>query len=467
MSVRLLTATMAFLALGLSGCGASAPRSEASVPALPSDQPRPALLPVATPSGPAVLPEGVAVSVAVVLDLAQQASPNREMFEANRAAAEAAVSQSRAWSNPELEFNAGSARARQENEDGQRSTTMIGGVSLKQRFELPGKRSARIAVAEANRSVAQVETLLDRLDLEVEIRSAALAVASADARVIQAQRIAELSAQVSAAVERRVQAGETDRGDLARAQSDDEIAKLAKTAVQAQAEAARAALRIWCGGRLPQQFTLSGLLSENPPAVALPDVQQRALDAHPKLAVYAARQTAQTAAIAAEERAWYPDLTLGVSGSRETDTNDLGVSIGIDLPLWNHNEGGIAQARAELVRGQAQHRKELLALQREVLTAWSSYERERQQIAGLTTRVVPTAQQALQYKLTAFQAGDANLLEVIDARRAALTAEVAVIDARERAAQAFIALVIATGGDPTAPHSILAIPSTAPAGAQP
>lgn len=465
MSVRLITATMAFLALGLSGCGASPPRSE--TPALPSDQPRPDLMPAAPPSESAALSEGASLSLAVVLDLAQQASPNRALFEANRAAAEAAISQTRAWANPELELNGGRAKARQENEDGQRPATIIGGVSLKQRFELPGKRSSRIAVAEANRAVAQVETRLDRLELEVEIRSAVLAVASADARVIQAQHVAELSAQVSTAVEHRVQAGETDRGDLARAQTDDEIAKLATTAAQAQAEAARAALRIWCGGRLPQQFTLNGLLSENPPTLVLSDIQQRALAAHPKLAVYTARQTALTTAIAAEERAWYPDLTLGVSGSRQTDTNDLGVSVGIDLPLWNRNEGGVAQAHADLARLEAQHRKELLALQRDVLTAWSAYERERQQIAGLTTRAIPAAQQALQYKLTAFQVGEANLLEIIDARRAALTAEVAVIDARERAAQAFIALVIASGGDPTAPQPLHSLPSTAPAGALP
>ena len=465
MSVRLLTATMAFFVLGLSGCGASPPRSE--TPALLPEQPRPDLVPAAPQSESAALSEGAALSIAVVLDLAQQASPNRDLFEANRAAAEAAISQARAWTNPELELNGGRAKARQENEDGQRLTTTIGGVTLKQRFELPGKRSSRIAVAEANRAVAQVETRLYRLELEVEIRSAVLAIASADARVSQAQHVAELSAQVSTAVEHRVQAGETDRGDLARAQSDDETAKLATMAAQAQAEAARAALRIWCGGRLPHQFTLDGLLSDNPPTLVLADVQQRALAAHPKLAVYTARQTALTAAIAAEERAWYPDLTLGVSGSRQTDTNDLGVSVGIDLPLWNRNEGGIAQAHADLARGQAQHRKELLALQRDVLTAWSAYERERQQIAGLTTRVIPATRQALQYKLTAFQVGEANLLEIIDARRAALTAEVAVIDSRERAAQAFIALVIATGGDPTAPQPLLSLPSTAPAGAQP
>jgi outer membrane protein TolC len=63
--------------------------------------------------------------------------------------------------------------------------------------------------------------------------------------------------------------------------------------------------------------------------------------------------------------------------------------------------------------------------------------------------------------------GEANLLEIIDARRAALSAEASVIDARERAAQAFIDLVIATGGDPATPQPVLPIPSTAPAGAQP
>lgn len=471
MPVRLSTATLAALALGLAGCGQSAPRTDAPA----TTQPPTAIQ--ATPPSPAQRPasapisNGSAIPISVLMDLAEQANPNRLIFDAHRAAAAAAVSQARAWANPELELSAGRAKAREANEDGMRPATTIGGLELRQRFELPGKRRARVATAEAQRSVTDREATLDRLDLEIEIRSAALLVASAEARAAQAAHGVDLSTQVRTAVERRVQAGEADRGDLARAQVDLANAQLAADATQAEIAAAQAALRTWCGNALPEQFTVTGILPEAPVAVAVADLQQRAIAAHPRLAINDAQQAVSTASIAAEERAWYPDLTIGLSGNRETDTNDLGVSVGLDLPLWNRNEGGIAAARADLARLQGERRRELLALQRSIVAAWGTYERERRQIVGLSTNVIPAAQEALRLKLAAFQAGDATLLDVIDARRVELGAETALTEARERAAMARIDLHRAAGIDPFDPvqasNPVPIAQPTAPAGVQP
>jgi cobalt-zinc-cadmium efflux system outer membrane protein len=471
MPVRLSTATLAALALGLAGCSATQQRVDA--PPLAAESPT-RTTPAAPAVGPALptLADGAAIPISVLLDLAAHESPNRQVFEANRAAAAAAISQARAWSNPELELSAGRAKAREADENGARPATTIGGIGLTQRFELPGKRAARVAAAEAERSIAERSSVLDRLELEAEIRAVALAVAGADARVAQAMHGVELSTQVHAAVERRVQAGETDRGDLARAQVDLANIQLSADAAHAEAEAARAALRAWCGAALPARFSVAGILPEVPPAITLAEVQLRATATHPRLAVFDAQQAAGAAAIAAEERAWYPDLTLGVSTNRETDTNDLGVLVGIDLPLWNRNEGSIAKARADLARLQAERRKELLALHRQIVTAWSAYERERRQIDGLQTAVLPAAREALKLKLAAFQAGDTALMEVLDARRMELGAVSALTEARERAAQARIDLIRAVGADPivppTAPHPIVPITTPhAPAGAQP
>ncbi|MBN8523741.1 MAG: TolC family protein [Planctomycetes bacterium] len=472
MPVRLTTATLAALALGFSGCSTI---QRVDAPPLGAESPTRTTPAVPAPAGEPALPtlaDGAAVPISVLLDLAVRESPNRQVFEANRAAAAAAISQARAWSNPELELSAGRAKAREADENGARPATMIGGIGLTQRVELPGKRAARVAAAEAERSIAERSSALDRLELEVEIRAAAVAVAGADARVAQALHGVELGTQVRTAVERRVQAGETDRGDLARAHVDLANAQLSAEAARAEAEAARAALRAWCGAALPAQFTVADALVEAPPAMALSEVQRRATATHPRLAVFDAQQAAGAAAIAAEERAWYPDLTLGVSANRETDTNDLGVSVGIDLPLWNRNDGGVAKARADLARLQAERRKELLALHRQIVTAWNGYERERRQIEGLQSAVLPAAREALKLKLAAFQAGDTALMEVIDARRMELGAETALTEARERAAQARIDLIRAVGADPlvpsTAPHATApTTTSPIPAGVQP
>ena len=466
MSLRLPTATLACLALGLAGCGSSLSRPEPTgqTGPAPSTQASATITATSPAKETPPLAEGANLTLATVLDLAQQGSPNRALFAANQAAAEAAIGQARAWSNPELELTSGRAQARQENEDGERPRTVLGGIALKQRFELPSKRNARIAAAESQRSVINHEHKLDRLELEIAVHTAALAVAAGEARIVQAQRAATLIAEVRTAVERRVQAGEGDRGDLARARAEDATAQLAVRSAQADAESARAALRIWCADRLPARFTLSGILDTPPVPIPLATVQHRAIAQHPRLALVAQRQAALLATLNAEERAWYPDVTVGVSANRETDTNDLGVSLGLDLPLWNRNEAGIAQAQAELARNQALERRELANLQREVLAAWNAYDRECRQIASLTADIVPATQEALRLKLAAFQAGETNVLELLDSRRATLTAEVALGEARERAVQAALALTAACGGNPLTTTN--SIPTTS-AGAQP
>lgn len=444
MSVRLLTATAAALAVGLIGCG-TPPRAnehprETVAPGIPH-----AASTLAADHVPPALSDGATVALASLLEFARRTTPTRALFAANRAAAAAAVSQAGAWANPEVEVGIGRARARETDESGSRSSTTVGGIRLSQRFELPGKRSSRIAAAEAGRTLADRSAAVDALELDLEVRAAAVAVALADVQTTQAIQAEALATQVHAAVQARHRAGESDQGDLARATAELATARLAQDASARDGEAARAALRTWCGAALPTHFTVADALPDIPEALELADAQAQARATHPRLALLAAQASVATAAVAREERAWYPDLTVGVSGNRETDTNDLGVSLGTEIPLWNRNAGGIAQAQADLARVAAERRQELAQLERQVLATWSTYERERHQVVGLTIDLLPASREALRVKLSAYEAGDAALFDLIDAKRGLMEAEQALLDARSRTALAHIELARAVG----------------------
>ncbi len=446
MSIRFLTATLAALAAGLGGCGTPPPRSAAHPVAAVAMEARQASVPEReSATSPPVLADGADIPLADLVDLARRTTPTRELFAANRAAAAAAVSQAGAWANPEVEVGIGRARAREADETGTRPATGIGGIRISQRFELPGKRSSRIMAAEAGRTSTERSAAVDALELELEVRGAAVAVALADLQAAQAAQAETLASQVHAAVESRHRAGESDQGDLARATAELATARLAREASSRDGEAARAALRTWCGDGLPARFTVADALPEIPAELPLAKAQMQARATHPRLALLAARSGAAAAAVAREERAWYPDLTLGVSGSRETDTNDLGVSLGMEIPLWNRNGGGIAQAEAELAHVAAERRQEAALLERQVLAAWNTYDRERHQVAGLAGDLLPAFREALRVKLAAFTAGDAVLFDLIDAKRSLMEAEQALLDARARAALARIELARAVG----------------------
>ena len=76
----------------------------------------------------------------------------------------------------------------------------------------------------------------------------------------------------------------------------------------------------------------------------LPSAQ--ALTAHPKVLAQLMRLGADEDALHAEIQRQYPDLTLGPSFAREEGLNQVGVVLGIDLPLWNRNRQAIAAATA-------------------------------------------------------------------------------------------------------------------------
>ena len=82
------------------------------------------------------------------------------------------------------------------------------------------------------------------------------------------------------------------------------------------------------------------------------------------------------AALEAEIRRQYPDLKLGPAYSREEGLDRFGLVAGIELPLWNRNRKGIAEAEGarnsaradavsvwrELVEGAASARRNLARL---------------------------------------------------------------------------------------------------------
>jgi outer membrane protein, heavy metal efflux system len=159
---------------------------------------------------------------------------------------------------------------------------------------------------------------------------------------------------------------------------------------------------------------LAGLLAR------LDDGAAAALDlGHPLSEAWAARQSAAEARIAAADAERWPRLELGLGyryyDATEQDTWDF--SVGMEVPVFDRNQGGRHKAREGALREAAAIAGERNDVARGLLNAARSADQYREAEVRYSADVVEPMEEVLQIAQAAYDAGDAGLLDVLDAHR--------------------------------------------------
>jgi cobalt-zinc-cadmium efflux system outer membrane protein len=360
--------------------------------------------------------------VTALIAAAQQRHPGAEAVKITRRAAAAQIAQAGTWANPELEFNLGRTRPRIDDVDVDHPY----GLSLRQRVLWQGQRNARIAVAQAEAASREAGTAATQAEIAREVRVAAIAHAVAEQSLTDATAQVDLAAELAAAVAAAAAAGEVDAATAAQARVEQVAADLRRTHARQELATTRELLQTWCGD-LPADLHVEDALAP------LPNPATRAT-VHPQVATAQAAVAAAEARIAGERAAQLPVLTVGVFGGREFDQDTYGVTVGVEVPLWDRNHGGIAAAEAERAELVATRRTEELHLHRARVRLLAERDRALADIALLEATAIPAAEQASTLGLAAFRAGEARLSELLDSRRALLALRRDLLAARERLA---------------------------------
>jgi len=343
------------------------------------------------------------------------------------------------WTNPTLEFGRDKLGTERERS-----------WQISQPFDLSGRRDLREDAARHRVRASEADNRGRR-----DERAATLRRAFHDTlRLQEAQRAvgawAQRFAVIDGIVAKLARAGEVagyDRRRLAREQRSAE-ARLAET--RAELERGRARLAGLLGKEAGDSFpTLAGpLLPEAPPP--LPELQGK-LAARPEFAALAARAEAAQADNAAAQRN-FPELTLGVGGKRVADgplrDNGNTVMLSFSLPLFDRQQAGdrrsAAQAmaaRAELGLARQQAEGELLGLHRQATQLAAAAARYRSEAVAPSTELLRIAE-------SAYRAGESGVLELLDAYKGALEAELTALDLEAKARMARIELDQLTGNHP-------------------
>jgi cobalt-zinc-cadmium efflux system outer membrane protein len=254
---------------------------------------------------------------------------------------------------------------------------------------------------------------------------------SHEATALQSVKVTALLLEL---LERRVELGESPPLEAVRARTEWFARRRDLAYTEAALDTATVALNLFCGGRLPDNYTIAETL-EGPGAIALPaNLAERLWDGNLHLlrARVTMEKTEVRTSVARKER--FPRVGVFAGYETELDRTASNVGVAITIPLWNRNRGEITVTTAEHARATADLRALQVELETALEGATAAYRRARAVIHLYEEGWSEAAMQSLEIATFSFRNGESSLLEVLDAQRALLNVNVA--EARSWAALA-------------------------------
>ena len=379
---------------------------------------------LAAASVSATVAEAQAVSTTYAIDelktIARSVHPSLEAVEAGIEQAAGTLRQAGAYPNPSLEVTGG--RGRPKDGGDSRSETAF---ELVQPIELPGVRKWRARVAEQGARGAEVERAVAAAMVDAAVARLAYASLGDRRRVDIARESAGLAERLHELLARRVEAGESPPVEAIRARAEWFARRREVLDAQSALEASRSALDVFCGRRLGKTYEIVEPPDEGPPDELPPDLLARLRAGNPVLVRAGVAVEEAEARIASAKKEPLPRIDLLATHENELDRTATSVGVGLAIPLWSRNRGGIEAATAGRVRASSEAAGLRVELESELERAVAEYERARAAIGLHREGWTEAAEQAVAIATFSFENGEASLLEVLDAQRAQLAVSLA------------------------------------------
>ncbi|EKT4467139.1 TolC family protein [Pseudomonas putida] len=329
--------------------------------------------------------------------------------------------------NPELSW---------EVEDTRRDTSTTT-VTLSQALELGGKRGARIELASAGQSVAQLELERQRNGLRADVVQAFHAALRAQTALELAQQSQALTERGLQVVQGRIKAGQSSPVEATRAQVQLAQARAQVRRAESQRTVAYQALARLTGNPLaPFDRLDASHLSPGPAPRAEVLLDKIARTAEWRLAE--AQIQRGEAALGSEKAQRIPDLTvsLGSQYSREDRERVNVVGLSMPLPLFDRNQGNVLAAARRADQARDLRNAVELRLRSDTRSAVSQWAAAMEDVQAYDRTILPSAQQAVDTATRGFEMGKFGFLDVLDAQRTLIEARGLYLDALASATDA-------------------------------
>lgn len=289
-------------------------------------------------------------------------------------------------------------------------------VQLSQRFELGGKRAARVRAMEKDQAVAGGMLELKRADLVAATSLAFAQVLAGQERLANQQELSRLAQQAHLIVVERVAAGKVSPVEQTRATVALASAKLEEEKQFGELTAAKDRLSaLWGGTHL--DFDRARGIYEIPDSVS--QSARSCIDNAPDMKLADAAVDSRRSALELEQASRKPDLTIsaGIRRFNLEDQSGWVAGASIPLPIFDKRQGAIAEAKIRVDKALTE--KKALAWRLRAGLAQARHDREIALLEAktLTQTAIPAAREALAAVEEGYRYGKFDFLNVLDAQR--------------------------------------------------
>jgi cobalt-zinc-cadmium efflux system outer membrane protein len=293
-------------------------------------------------------------------------------------------------------------------------------------FEGGGKRDRRIEVAEAAKSVVDVQLLNTMRTVVLDVQSAFVDVVLAEENAALARESRNaLDALVRVNTE-RVRTGDLSQVELTRSR----LAALRFQNDVRQQEARLAVARHRLGNLLGRRdgagIQVAGDLRHDRNPLDLEAITRLATERRPDLQALRREQARSAADVRLQIAQGKIDYTVSGEFHRQQQAtpanqntgNLYGLSLSVPLPVFNRNQGEIARARQEEQQSEVRVRALEAQISTEVQSAFETYTAAHDVVTTIESQMLDQARDVRTTTEYSYQRGEASFIELLDAVRA-------------------------------------------------
>lgn len=311
----------------------------------------------------------------------------------------------KAYPNPELDFSLARGKSREDN-----SSEAEFGISVVQPIEWPLKRLYRRKAAEEEIKATEFEKEAVKAELIFTTKQLYYSILIAKKDVEIARENLDTTRTLFSIIERRVELGESRELDFIKSRI--ETLKFERELTRAEA-----ILNRFLGDSLERDF--DGYDELTPPSFisSLDVIAQKVTDFNPQIKAQEAQISRTRFSLSEQKNLWVPDLFLQGFYEREIDKSALGGGIGISIPLWYQNQGGIQRARAEERKASFDLKLLEIEIGNSLEEEYKNYRVAFEQSKIFSEELLDRAKRSLEITQFSYEQGEIGLLDVLDTIR--------------------------------------------------